>query len=144
MGRGDVLAVGRFMLATAMAGCGANTASDPAPAPTVTATVTASTESNSDDGQVGGGQDDVGNGKGTFTMPDESGKNLQAAQDDLQAVSGNPFFYSDSEDATGADRGQWMDSGWQVCAQDPAPGTTVRDDEDDVVLFVVRVSESCP
>jgi hypothetical protein len=77
-------------------------------------------------------------------MPNELGKTLQAAQDDLQAVSGNPFFYSASEDATGADRFQVMDSGWQVCGQDPAPGTQVRDDEDDVVFFVVRVSENCP
>lgn len=83
-------------------------------------------------------------GGDTFTMPDETGKTLQAAQDDLQAVSGSPLFYSGSEDATGADRGQWNDSGWQVCSQHPAAGTEVRDDEDDVMFYVVRVSEDCP
>lgn len=77
-------------------------------------------------------------------MPDEVGKNLQAAQDDLQAVSGNPFFFSGSEDATGAGRAQFLDSGWQVCSQDPAPGTEVRDDADDVLFYVVRNSERCP
>jgi len=94
-----------------------------------------------DRGQVGGGESVGGD---TFVMPDERGKTLQAAQDDLQAVSGNPFFYSGSEDATGQDRGQWMDSGWQVCDQYPEPGTRVRDDEDDVMFYVVRISEPCP
>ena len=144
MGRIEVLAVGSILLAAALAGCGGATASEPAPAATVTATVTASSGQDSQSNQVGGGQDDIGDIEGSFTMPEETGKSLQAAQDDLQAVSGNPFFFSDSEDATGQDRGQWVDSGWQVCSQDPAPGAQVRDDEDDVVFFVVRASETCP
>jgi hypothetical protein len=71
------------------------------------------------------------------------GKNLQIAQDDLQEASGDPFFVSFSEDATAADRVQILDSGWQVCAQDPAPGTRIGL-YDDVTLYTVRVSETCP
>ena len=77
--------------------------------------------------QVGGPGDDVGDTKNTFTMPDETGKNLQAAQDDLQAISGNPVFYSGSQDATDQDRGQWWDRDWKVCSQDPAPGAAVEE-----------------
>jgi hypothetical protein len=76
-------------------------------------------------------------------MPDETGIGLQSAQDDLQTVSGNPFYVSFSEDATGAGRGQWVDSGWVVCSQTPSAGTRVTKRRD-VTFFVVRVSEECP
>lgn len=79
----------------------------------------------------------------TFTMPDETGKVLQAAQDDLQAVSGDPFYVSFSEDATGEDRFQMMDSNWTVCSQSIAPGDTVTL-EDDVTFYVVYYDEDCP
>lgn len=126
------------------------------PAPAVTVTVeptptsepdesaTEETVDNNGSSQVGSGGDDVGDGANTFRMPDETGKNLQAAQDDLQAISGNPFFFSASEDATGQDRVQVWDANWKVCSQDPRPGSVVRDDEDDVVFYVVSNEESCP
>lgn len=90
--------------------------------------------------QVGG---TAGTGGLTFVMPNEVGKTLQAAQDDIQAVSGDPIFFSFSEDATGADRMQLLDSGWQVCRQTPAVGATVKLTAD-VTFYVVRVSEDCP
>lgn len=79
----------------------------------------------------------------TFVLPDETGKVLQAAQDDVQAVSGNPFYFTSSEDATGEGRFQVLDSGWQVCSQSPAAGTQV-DADSDIIFYVVRVEESCP
>ncbi|GAA5153416.1 hypothetical protein GCM10023340_35430 [Nocardioides marinquilinus] len=91
-------------------------------------------------GQVGGQSNAGGD---SFALPDETGKNLQAAQDDVQAVSGIPFFVTFSEDASGEGRAQILDSGWQVCSQQPAAGTMVSV-EDDITFFVVRVSESCP
>ena len=81
----------------------------------------------------------------SFPMPNEVGQNLQIAQDDLQQASGDPLFVSFSEDATGAGRGQLLDSGWVVCSQKPAAGQMVPLDYSvDVTFFVVRAGESCP
>jgi len=76
-------------------------------------------------------------------MPDETGKNLQVAQDDLQEAANDPFHVSFSEDATGAQRTQVLDSGWQVCSQEPAPGASVGLN-DVVTFYVVRLTETCP
>ncbi|HWC22811.1 MAG TPA: DUF2510 domain-containing protein [Flexivirga sp.] len=79
----------------------------------------------------------------SWTMPDEKGKTLQAAQDDIQLVSGNPLFYSTSTDALGADRMQLWDRDLRVCAQTPRAGTTFT--EDTAVDFsVVKLDETCP
>jgi hypothetical protein len=78
-----------------------------------------------------------------YVMPDEVGKSLQGAQDDLQEVSGNPLFVSFSEDATGQGRVQVLDSGWQVCSQMPKAGEAFGD-YTDVKFYVVRESENCP
>ena len=90
-------------------------------------------------GQVGSDLPAIGD---TFVLPNEVGKTLQAAQDDVQAVSGNPFYFTFSEDATGANRFQILDSGWVVCSQDPAAGS--RADDDTIITFyVVKDSETC-
>jgi hypothetical protein len=106
-------------------------------------------DKNRSDGERGRGegnsQDDrrpppTGNG---FVMPETTGMDLQLAQDTLQSVSGNPLFYSDSIDASGDGRGQWLDSGWQVCWSEPAAGEIVQQFETPT-FAVVRVSENCP
>jgi hypothetical protein len=77
-------------------------------------------------------------------MPNEVGKVLQDAQDDLQRVSGNPLYFSTSSDATGAGRHQILDRDWQVCSQSIAPGVAVSDSETPD-FGVVRVdTEACP
>jgi hypothetical protein len=76
-------------------------------------------------------------------MPNEIGKNLQRAQDDLQALTGNPMFVSTAEDLTGMGRQQIMDRNWQVCSSNPAPGSTFTS-QTNVVFGVVRDSETCP
>jgi hypothetical protein len=76
-------------------------------------------------------------------MPDEVGKILQAAQDDIQRVSGNPVFFTSSTDATGAGRHQILDRDWQVCAQSVPAGTKVGPDTK-IDFGVVRTSETCP
>lgn len=106
----------------------------PTPVPTPTPTPTP------DVGQVGGPADQA---SGTFLLPDETGKDLQAAQDDLRAISGDPFFTSYSDDATGQGRMQIFDSGWQICSQTPDPGTLVSADST-ITFHTVRLSESCP
>lgn len=79
----------------------------------------------------------------TFVLPDATGQNLQVAQDNAQEASGDPLFVSFSEDATGADRAQILDSGWVVCSQKPVSGTEVKRSAF-VTYFVVRAGEDCP
>jgi hypothetical protein len=78
-----------------------------------------------------------------FTMPNEVGKVLQDAQDDIQRVSGNPVYFTRSTDASGQDRFQILDSNWQVCSQNVAPGQPA--DATTVISFAaVKLDESCP
>lgn len=70
-------------------------------------------------------------------MPSVVCMNLQAAQDFIQAETG--VFYSRSEDASGADRSQLIDSNWIVVAQSPAPGTPIG--EGDALLSAVKIGE---
>lgn len=75
-----------------------------------------------------------------FVMPSVVGENLQFAQDYLQSLGSYLMIQTD---ATGMGRFQVLDSGWDVCAQDPAPG--VRTSVDTMVeLFVVKSTEACP
>jgi hypothetical protein len=76
-------------------------------------------------------------------MPNEVGKVLQVAQDDIQRVSGNPGYITLSKDATGAGRHQVLDSNWRVCSQNVARGTRVTDST--VITFgAVKLTEVCP
>jgi len=71
------------------------------------------------------------------TMPDVVCMNLQDAQDRIQQEN---VFYSRSQDATGQDRMQVIDSNWIVVEQQPSPGSPFG--EGDAVLFVVKYGES--
>jgi hypothetical protein len=79
----------------------------------------------------------------SFVMPHEVGKILQAAQDDVQRVSGNPIFFTSSTDATGAGRHQILDRDSQVCTQSVPAGSKVGPDAR-IDFGVVRTSETCP
>lgn len=79
----------------------------------------------------------------SFPMPNEIGKVLQDAQDHLQQVSGNPFFVSDSTDATGAGRMQIVDRNWKVCDQNVPQGTLV-DENTNISFATVKTGEDCP
>lgn len=79
----------------------------------------------------------------SFRMPNEVGKVLQAAQDDIQRVSGNPLFYTSSTDATGAGRMQVLDRNWKVCTQNIQAGTRVNQDSD-ISFGAVKLDEQCP
>jgi hypothetical protein len=77
-------------------------------------------------------------------MPDLRGGNLQTAQDAIQALTGNPAFFSTSTDLTGQGRMQVMDRNWQVCSSTPAPGESFTSTSK-VDFGVVKIdSESCP
>jgi hypothetical protein len=77
-----------------------------------------------------------------WVMPNLVGSNLQAAQDQIQALTGNPIFITFSHDATGQSRLQVLDSNWKVCAQNVGPGTpftaTTRID-----FGAVNLAEKC-
>ena len=70
-------------------------------------------------------------------MPDVVCMLLQDAQDLIQDQG---VFFSRSEDASGQDRAQIVDSNWVVIAQTPAPGT--RFSEGDAVLEVLKADEA--
>jgi hypothetical protein len=76
----------------------------------------------------------------TFRMPKLVGKNLQTAQDQLQA---RRSYLLDEQDATGQHRVQVIDRDWKVCSQKPSAGKQV------LITIVVRLTavkldEKCP
>ena len=75
----------------------------------------------------------------TFIMPKLVGKNLQVAQDQLQARGS---YVLDQEDASGLNRFQVLDSNWKVCRQKPQAGKKVGIDQL-VTLGSVKLEESC-
>jgi hypothetical protein len=75
-------------------------------------------------------------------MPNEVGKDLQSAQDDIQRASGDPVFFSHSHDLLGS-RFQVLDSNWQVCTQNLPAGSKASDVEH-IDFGVVKLSETCP
>ena len=79
-----------------------------------------------------------------FTMPNEVGKVLQDAQDDIQRVSHDPVFYTSSKDATGRGRHQILDRDWKVCAQNVPAGRRVERSTVLITFSVVKLAESCP
>jgi len=116
--------------AITLTGCGS--ATGPAPA-TVTVHDTASSEAPSASASAK-----------SWVMPDLRGGNLQTAQDAIQALTGNPAFFSTSTDLTGQGRMQVMDRNWQVCSSTPAPGESFTSTSK-VDFGVVKIdSESCP
>ena len=62
----------------------------------------------------------------TYKMPGVVGEDLQFAQDSVQAVTGNPFFFTDSVDAKGLSRFQVIDSWWTVCGREARGGCLVQ------------------
>ncbi|MGB3485295.1 MAG: hypothetical protein WBB07_24155 [Mycobacterium sp.] len=80
----------------------------------------------------------------SWTMPNLIGRNLQDAQDSIQALTEFQNAFSTSTDLTGKGRAQIMDRNWQVCSSTPAPGTTIT--AATLIDFgVVRIdTESCP
>jgi hypothetical protein len=79
----------------------------------------------------------------SWTMPNLVGKDLQAAQDAIQALTDDKVFFSGSTDLTGESRMQINDRNWQVCTSTPPAGTDFTA-ETSVSFGVVKESESCP
>jgi hypothetical protein len=79
---------------------------------------------------------------GSFVMPNEVGKVLQDAQDDIQRVSGDPVFFSHSHDALGS-RFQVLDRDWKVCDQN-IPGGHMVSAVGHIDFGAVKLSETFP
>jgi hypothetical protein len=75
-------------------------------------------------------------------MPNLVGRNLQDAQDAIQALTGNAIFFTKSHDATGSGRHQILDRDWKVCSQNVKPGATFTADTG-IDLGAVKLSERC-
>jgi PASTA domain len=89
--------------------------------------------SSQQDSAGGGGNSDGGSNSGggsvdSWTMPDLTGKDLQTAQDAIQSLTNDGVFFTTSHDATGQGRHQILDRDWQVCSEDPAPGSKITPD----------------
>jgi hypothetical protein len=112
-------------------------------AATVTKTETApGTDSSSQDSSSDGSASGGGSAQ-SWEMPDLAGQDLQGAQDAIQSLTDDGIFYTDSHDVSGQGREQVLDRNWQVCTQDPSPGTKITPDTK-IDFGVVRDSEQCP
>lgn len=122
----------------ALTGCAAEDSGPDTTSPDTTQTEKAKTDDApaADTGADPG--EDVGAGAKTATLPDMTGKGLQAAQDEAQAAG---FYSLTSSDATGADRMQMFDRSWKVCSQSPAAGEHPTDTTVD--FSTVKLSEEC-
>jgi hypothetical protein len=76
----------------------------------------------------------------SFTMPSLEGRNLQAAQDQLQSLGS---YLLHEEDASGQGRYTVLDRDWRVCSQSPAPKAMVLKTHI-VILRAVKLPENCP
>ena len=73
-------------------------------------------------------------------MPEiKCGMDLQEAQNLVQKVTGEPLFFSRSEDATGQGRSQLVDRNWTVIRSTPPAGTPIK--SRDPLFFVEKDSE---
>lgn len=79
----------------------------------------------------------------TWVMPNFVGANLQAAQDAVQALTGNALFFTTSTDLTGQSRFQVLDANWQVCSQN-IPAGIAFDASAAIDFGVVKNEEACP
>jgi len=86
----------------------------------------------------------VAHSANSWTMPNLRGRDLQTAQDAIQSLTNDSVWFTDSHDASGQGRGQWLDRDWQVCDQSVAPGATITADTKIDFGVVRRFSESCP
>jgi hypothetical protein len=78
----------------------------------------------------------------SFVMPNEVGRGLQAAQDDIQRVSSDPVFVSHSHDDIKS-RFQIFDRDWKVCDQNVRSGKRISAIAH-IDFGVVKLDESCP
>lgn len=78
-----------------------------------------------------------------WAMPNLVGVNLQRAQDQIQALTGDPLFFTSSHDATKRNRNQVLDANWQVCSQNIAPGASFTN-ASRIDFGAVKLDENCP
>lgn len=72
-------------------------------------------------------------------LPDVVGAGLQKAWDKVRDAG---YHFVDIHDASGRGRRQILFASWQVCDQEPGPGSVAK--ESTVELGVVRHDEKCP
>lgn len=78
-----------------------------------------------------------------WVMPDLVGSTLQDAQDQIQAITEEAVFFTDSHDLSGEDRNQVLDANWTVCTQNVEPGGPLTS-ASRIDFGVVKIEEACP
>ena len=78
-----------------------------------------------------------------WAMPNLVGTVLQDAQDQIQALTGDAVYFTDSHDLTGENRNQVLDANWQVCSQNIEPGAALTP-ASRIDFGVVKLGETCP
>lgn len=76
-------------------------------------------------------------------MPNLVGSGLQAVQDRIQAITGDPIFITFSHDASGRGRSQVLDANWKVCSQNIAAGAAFTANTR-IDFGAVKLAEKCP
>ena len=90
-------------------------------------------------GETDGGSSEEAGGPSVENgrVPKVTGKDLQFAQDTMQAAG---FYNLSEEDATGQDRVPVWDRGWRVVSQSPRPGKSASTDRT-IILRVKKDGE---
>ncbi len=78
-----------------------------------------------------------------WVMPDLVGSTLQDAQDQVQAMTDQAVFFTDSHDLSGEDRNQVLDANWTVCTQNVQAGAPLTS-ASRIDFGVVKTEEGCP
>lgn len=112
-----------------LATSGCDSTSSQSPDPTGSAPTTQATQAEQDTPQ--------------WTMPELVGATLQDAQDQIQTLTGDAVYFTDSHDLTGENRNQVLDANWKVCTQNVEPGAPVTA-ESRIDFGVVKLEEACP
>lgn len=127
-----------LLVASVAAGCatGGDTAGTPAALPTAVPTAAATTSRPTTSAAETQTQTT------SWTMPNLVGRNLQDAQDAIQALTSYGIAITRSHDATGAGRHQILDRDWKVCAQNVAPGTAITS-ATQIDFAAAKLAERC-
>lgn len=128
-----ITSIGACFVALAAAGCGASSSpgSTTTPPPQIQPAPATDIPAN---GQPAAQQ---------WPMPNLTGAVLQDAQNQIQTLTADAVYFTDSHDLSGQGRHQVMDDNWQVCTQNIAPGSTLTSTSK-IDFGVVKLDETCP
>jgi hypothetical protein len=126
------MSIGACVVALATAGCGASSGPGSATTPPAQTEPPPATETPAN-----------GQAAQQWQMPNLTGAVLQDAQNQIQTLTADAVYFTDSHDLSGQGRHQVMDDNWQICTQNIAPGSTLTATSK-IDFGVVKLDETCP